>query len=256
MTLQEELTHWKRLWCWEGLGAGREGDDRGWDGWMASPTWWTWVSVNSGSWWWTGRPGVLQFMGSQRVRHDWATDLIWSDLKRKCGERKHQSGGGINIYMLLYMALPWWLTGIKKSACQCRRGRFNPWVGNILWRRKWQPTSVFLPGKLHEQRSLVGYSPWDHKRVRYDLETRQQQLPYIIQVINNDLLYSTGNSTQYSVITYMKIESGKEWILCMGLAKKFIWVFCKMLLKNSNGLFGHPNTTESLWGILETDTKL
>ena len=68
----EELTHWKRPWCWEGLGAGREGDDRGWDGWMASQTRWTWVWVNSGSWWCTGRPGMLQFMGSQRVRHDWA----------------------------------------------------------------------------------------------------------------------------------------------------------------------------------------
>ena len=66
--------------CWEGLGARGEGDDRGWDGWMASLTRWTWVSVNSGSWWRTGRPGVLWFMGSKRVRHDWATDLIWSDL--------------------------------------------------------------------------------------------------------------------------------------------------------------------------------
>ena len=66
----EELTHWKRPWCWEGLGAGGEGDNRGWDGWMASLTRWTWVWVNSGSWWWTGRPGVLQFMGSQRVGHD------------------------------------------------------------------------------------------------------------------------------------------------------------------------------------------
>ena len=66
-------------WCWEGLGAGGEGDDRGWDGWMASLTRWTWVWVNSGSWWWTGRPGVLRFMGLQRVGHDWATDLIWSD---------------------------------------------------------------------------------------------------------------------------------------------------------------------------------
>ena len=70
------LTHWKRAWCWEGLGAG-EGDDRGWDGWMASPTWWTWVWVSSRSWWWTGRPGVLRFMGSQRVGHDWATKLNW-----------------------------------------------------------------------------------------------------------------------------------------------------------------------------------
>ena len=60
-----------------GVGAGGEGDDRGWDGWMASPTRWTWVWVNSGSWWWTGRPGVLQFMGSQRVGHDWATELNW-----------------------------------------------------------------------------------------------------------------------------------------------------------------------------------
>jgi len=79
------LTRWKRLWCWEGLGAGGEGDERGWDGWMASPTQWTWVGVNSGSWWWTGRPGVLRFMGSQKVGHDWATELkrvilplIWS----------------------------------------------------------------------------------------------------------------------------------------------------------------------------------
>ena len=76
----EELTHWKRLWCWEGLRAGEKGDDRGWDGWMASLTWWTWVWVNSRSWWWTGRPGVLQFMGSQRVGHDWATELNWTEL--------------------------------------------------------------------------------------------------------------------------------------------------------------------------------
>ena len=66
----EELTHWKRPWCWEGLGARGEGDDRRWDGWMASPTRWTWVWVNSGSWWWTGRPGVLWFIGSQRVGHN------------------------------------------------------------------------------------------------------------------------------------------------------------------------------------------
>ena len=71
----EELTHWRRPWCWEGLGAGGEGDSREWDGWMASPTRWTWVWVNSGRWWWTGRPGVLWFMGLQRVGHDWVTEL-------------------------------------------------------------------------------------------------------------------------------------------------------------------------------------
>ena len=73
----------EKTWCWEGLGAGGEGDDRGWDGWMASLTRWTWVSMNSGSWWWTGRPGVLRFMGSQRVGHDWATELNSTELKLK-----------------------------------------------------------------------------------------------------------------------------------------------------------------------------
>ena len=75
----EELTHLKRPWCLERLRAGGERDDRGWDGLMASLTQWTWVWVYSGSWWWTGEPGVLRFMGSQRVRHDWATELNWTE---------------------------------------------------------------------------------------------------------------------------------------------------------------------------------
>ena len=72
----------KRPWCWERLNAGGEGDNRGWDGQMASLTQWTWVWVNSRSWWWTGRPGVLQSMGLQRVRHDWATELNWTELNK------------------------------------------------------------------------------------------------------------------------------------------------------------------------------
>ena len=73
----EELTHRKRPWYWERLKVGGEGNNRGWDGWMASPTQWTWVWVNSRSGWWTGRPGMLQSMGSQRVRDDWVTKLDW-----------------------------------------------------------------------------------------------------------------------------------------------------------------------------------
>ena len=80
-TWWEELTHLKSPWCWERLKAGGEGDDR--DGWMASPTQWTWVWVNSGSWWWTGRPGVLRSMGSQRVGHDWATELNSNQTLKK-----------------------------------------------------------------------------------------------------------------------------------------------------------------------------
>ena len=78
--LMRRADYWKRPWCWEGLRAGGEGDDRGWDGWMVSPTLWTWVWVNSRSWWWTGRTGVLWFMGSQRVGHDWASELNWSTI--------------------------------------------------------------------------------------------------------------------------------------------------------------------------------
>ena len=73
----EELTLVKRPWCWERLKAGGEGDNRGWDGWMASLTQGTCVWVNSRCWWWIGRPGVLRSIGSQRVRHDWETELHW-----------------------------------------------------------------------------------------------------------------------------------------------------------------------------------
>ena len=75
--LMQRLTHWERPWYWERLKTGGEGDNRGWDGWMASPTQWTWVWASSGSWCWTGKPGVLQSMGSQRGRHDWETELNW-----------------------------------------------------------------------------------------------------------------------------------------------------------------------------------
>ena len=69
------MSHWKRPWYWERLKARGEGDDRGWDGWMVSPTRWTWVCVSSRSWWWTGKPSARQSMGLQKVWHDWATEL-------------------------------------------------------------------------------------------------------------------------------------------------------------------------------------
>ena len=87
----EEPTHWKRPWCWERLRAGGEGDDGGWDGWMASLTQWTWVWVDSGSWWRTGRPGILRFMWSQRVRYYWATELNWTGLYSKHWESFKQN---------------------------------------------------------------------------------------------------------------------------------------------------------------------
>ena len=81
-TCFEELTR-KTPWCWKGLGAGGEGNDRGWDGWMTSQTPWAWVWASSGSWWWTGRPDALQSMGPQRVRHDWVTEQQQSNTHTK-----------------------------------------------------------------------------------------------------------------------------------------------------------------------------
>ena len=74
-TWWEELIQWKRTWFWERLKAGREGDDRGWDDWMALPTLWAWVWVSSRGWWWTGKPGLLQSMGSQS--QTWLSD--WTE---------------------------------------------------------------------------------------------------------------------------------------------------------------------------------
>ena len=74
--LMRRVDHWKRLWCWEGLGAGGEGDARGWDGWMASLTRWTWVWVNSGSWWWTGCLACCDLW--DRKSRTWLSD--WTEL--------------------------------------------------------------------------------------------------------------------------------------------------------------------------------
>ena len=79
-TCCQKRTHWEKTWCWERLKVGGEGDDRGWDAWMESPSSWRWVWASFSSWWWTGKPGVLQSMGLQRVRHNWVTELNWSHL--------------------------------------------------------------------------------------------------------------------------------------------------------------------------------
>ena len=84
--------------------------------------------------------------------------------------------------------LPWWLSG-KEFACQCRRHGFHPWVRKIPWRRKWQPTPVFLPGEFHGQRGLEGYSPWGCKKVGHNIVTEQQQ-----QIQGKRMVFSTDKA--------------------------------------------------------------
>ena len=82
--LMQRADSFEKTWCWERMKVGGEGDDRGWDGWIASPTWWTWVWASSGSWWWTGKPSMLQSMGLQRVRHDWTELTVLFLISLEC----------------------------------------------------------------------------------------------------------------------------------------------------------------------------
>ena len=119
-----ELTHWKKDWCWEGLGAGGEEDDREWDGWMASLTRFTWVWANSRSWWWAGRPDVLQFLGLQRVRHNWATELteFWDKYLAASRKHTHETPGGREGQGSLAHCRSW---GCKESDMTEQLNRLN-----------------------------------------------------------------------------------------------------------------------------------
>ena len=134
------MTHWKRPWCWERLKTGGEGDDRGWSGWMASLTQWTWIWASSRRWWWTRKPGMLQSMELQRVGYEWATEPT---------DR--------------------WLRG-KESACQWRRCK-RCWLGAI-------PTSYPGVGNGTYSSILVWEIPWTEEpgRLQSRMSHNQTQL--------------------------------------------------------------------------------
>ena len=150
--LCKKKTHWKRPWCWERLKAGGERDDRGWDGWMTSPTHQTWVWVNPGSWWWTGSPGTLKSMGSQRVRQDWTTEwnrrrvyslcncgenMLWIQHSENkdhgiwshhfMGNRQENSGNSVSLYFGgLRNHCRWWLWAMKLKDTYFLEGKLWP----------------------------------------------------------------------------------------------------------------------------------
>ena len=116
--LMQELTHWKRPWCWERLKAGREGDDRGWDGWIASPTQWTWVWAISGSWWWTGKPGMLQSMASQS--QTWLSN--WTELTELCTQPSWYITFKFQVFLLLLIHVDFlhkWSYHLQTKAALC-----------------------------------------------------------------------------------------------------------------------------------------
>ena len=143
--LMRRVDSLEKPWCWEGRGAGGQGDDRGWDGWMASVTQWTWVWVNSGSWWWTGRPGVLRFMESQRVGHDWATELNWTEE-------------------LAHWKRPWCWEIVKAGGEGDNRG-WDGWMASLTqWTWVWANSGRWWrtekPGVLHALHGVSNSQTW------------------------------------------------------------------------------------------------
>ena len=170
----EELTYWKRPWCWERLKAWGEGDNRGWDGWMASLTRWIWVWASFGSWWWTGKPGMLQSMGlqSQTQLSNW-TELNWGSVQKKKKEKVMAP-----TPVLWPLDTKNWLIGKdpdsgkdwrqeEKGTTEDDGWMASPTQWTWIWvnSRRWWRTGK--PGVLQS----TGL-----QRVRYDWATEQQQL--------------------------------------------------------------------------------
>ena len=157
--------------------------------WVPRTPWAPWGWERQFQSWWSGE-NFLRLTSQQRPERCegiHCTNIKRSALSRRTikkaitdNKRVRKAEGQarwLRICIWLYMwTLLWWLSGKKKSTYQFRKRGFDPWAGKIPWKRKWQTTPIFLPRKSHEQRSLVGYSPWGLKRIGHDLATKQQPL--------------------------------------------------------------------------------
>ena len=253
----KELTRLKRPWCWARLKAGGEGDNRGWVGWMASPTWWTWSRASFRSWWWTGKPGVLQSMGSQRVGHNWVTELTdWSLLGHVL--KKHLMlwllfKMGVLSYFLEHKSqevrAPLWLiqccissswTGVRSVFLMLMKGGLRLWV--LESRLRLYPHSCHL---LDLVSSCVYWQVWHPSK------------PQLFH------LESEGNSTNsmgllWRLSEIMLVLWAQCWTLDLATFQSLEWG------RDGPGLISHlpslplphldllPNFCPRMWGNLKT----
>ena len=147
----QKLTHSKRSWWWERSKAGGEGDGRGWDGWMASPTWWTWVWASSGSWWWTGKPSVPKSVGSQRVGYDRATELNWTlqnlsfALHGRCKLFKSIMNLNILLHVLkLFLCFLWLLSPTIHIFCETMIEHLTEMLNACIFKNLNETLSMFI----------------------------------------------------------------------------------------------------------------
>ena len=172
--LLKKLSAYKRPWCWERFRAGREGGHRGWDGWMASPTQWTGVWASSRRWWWTGKPGLPQFMGSQRVGYKWA--LNWTELMKEMKDDINRWRdipcswvGRINIvkltiqpntiyrFKVMPIKLPMaFVTELEQKSSQFRWKHKRPQIPKAVLRKKSGAGGINLPDfRLHYKHMVI-----------------------------------------------------------------------------------------------------
>ena len=204
---------------------------------MASRTRWTWVWVNFGRWWWTGRPGVLWFMGSQRVGHDWATELNWthgiqethiclSELWRV--SLSYTDGLGLltvfwdfHIYLHEHICDCYSQQECRSKLPSLQLLKLSPKTAR---RRKWQPTPVLLPREFCGWQSLVGFCPWG----RRELDTTEQlHFPFSLSFTGE----GNGNPLQYSCLENPR-DGGAWWAAIYGVALS--WTRLKWLSSSSS----------------------
>ena len=185
-TWLKKLTHWKRPWSWERLKAGEEGDGRGWDGWKASPTQWTWIWTNFRRWWKTGKPDLLQSMGSQRVRHDWATEQQQKVVFKK---NLHLLSWTFSVFYHLFWRKPVAKSWRHSDALPVERLMRFP--ANSQWETEANKHVSELENRCHSSAVQLTHLPYWRQDSLLSGTEIQNKLVFVVQMLSHIQLFAT-----------------------------------------------------------------